>query len=331
MADVEPTDNEIQAEMEWRGEEEAERRANEAARPVEDREPVGPYAPTRTDPHIEVNVPMPGAGRSLSFQSLAEAAQRIRIGDVGRLVEAGMTATAAAEHVERMAKIRATRDSEHESAFRQGRDAGFAEHARVVKAEREAATLGGVLDTTETWSESTPSAYDVAERALDYASRLVSPVYAVNTMVDEQIGPVAVQYARMTTDLADRLYGWLWQFTDMDGPRSEIETCGSCSQPRERHDPGCLYAPRERAGDPWEPLTGVLKSDTPIRFEPAEQVDDGPAPTPEQQACPECRQGKHDNCPGRVLENDEGDGGAPVYAACPCALDTHPESIGGGQ
>jgi hypothetical protein len=340
------------------------------ARPVEDREPVGPYAPSSGripgghvssgGPAIVGESPITAAARAirgLSFDGLTDTIRKSRIGDVGALVHAGMTPTEAAAHVERMAKIRATADSEHQSAFRQGRDAGFAEHARVVAAEREARDLNQV-DEFEFSEETNPSPYDVAERALDYATRLVKPIDG--TMLPESVEAAADSAARCVELIGNRLYGWLWQFTDMtEGHPSRIETCGSCSQPRERHDPGCLYAPRSRGRSMSEPIidevshwpTGLIKGpmvgpqiDDPVLRCPHPQCNAaltaGPGsmctdpwcpsgaaqPPAEPDPCPECRAGKHDNCGGRIINEAPGPA-ALSYRACPCALDTHPESL----
>lgn len=310
MSDVEPTENEIQTEMEWRGEEEAERRASEPARPVEDRDPVGPYAPTRG----------------------AELAGHI---EFSRGWEAG---------------ARATRERHQVTADQNQYKEGFRAGVKIGAAEQEARILDRPFVETET---ELPSAYDVAERTLQAATCMVIPVSVED--LPEKVKENAAAVADTATVIADRLFGWLWQFTDMDGPdtgdvpppypqsdpasvwagRVAIdETCGSCSQPRERHDPGCLYAPRERTGDPWAPplpgkqpccgasLDAHFGDCDQLGAEKGEQVVE---PRPQVEACPECRSGKHDNCPGRVL--DEG-ATELEWTACPCAGESHPESLG---
>jgi hypothetical protein len=327
--------------------------SEQPARPVEDREPVGPYAPTRALGES----PITAAARSLNFTGFAEAVRSSRIGDVGKLVEAGMTASAAAAHVLDMAKVRAEADAIRKQARAEGYEAGFEAHARVVRAEREARQLDGVWET-ETTESVPPMPYDVADRALDYATRLVKPIDG--TMLPESVEAAAEQQGRCAELIADRLYRWLWRFTEIDDPIDglRIETCGSCSQPRERHDPGCLYAPRPPKWGPGPTTVNITM--TPGSFLPDEEEfadrvraamadrtaemmrkfgaaagqedadldadlvedDDGAPLPPEQQPCPECLAGKHGNCPGRIIDETaeaSADVDDPIrYRPCPC-------------
>lgn len=264
-------------------------------------EPVGPYAPTRAEggPIHTVNVPMGGlSGMAAAAARIAETARTAREGQVPRLVEAGMTPTQAAAHVERLAEIQMEREQaravieQARAKVRADQDQyrdGYAAGVKIGAAEGEARALDGQFVETEI-----PSAYDVAERALDYATRLVSPVYAVNTMVDEQFGPVASQYARLTTDLADKFYGWLWQFNDPNDPFTSPQQLGErvdtaklprCPQPQ----CGVLLDASGACTDPWCPSGGAVVGDPVIERVPTpEDQQFRPMPEAGVTRCPSC-------------------------------------------
>lgn len=248
---------------------------------------------------------------------------------VPELVAAGLTATQAAAHVERIAELALDRDmvradiEQHTriTADQRHYQEGYRAGTKVGAAQQSARDLDEGWETTETLR---PEAYDVADRALDYATRLVEPIKSAPLVLDEEFGPVTSAYVRLTTELAAGLYGWLTQFTEPDppdGPSLAERFVPAANGPRcPQPECGVLLDASGACTDPWCPSGGAVVGD-PV-------VIAGPEPV-EQQSCPECRQGKHDNCPGRVLdEAATDDTGVPTYLACPCAVDTHPESLG---
>lgn len=217
-------------------------------------------------------------------------------------------------------------------------DDGFAAGVKVGRVEAAAEhldQLGPVIGHTE------PSTYDLAVEALHAAVRLVNPVKAASLLLDDEIGPVSLAYARLTTTIADELVRWLSEHVDVEPQPIHDEVnwaipdlniamadrCTSCGSSVGFHFAGCTV-PLDQRGP-----VSLPKSEAFATVDPdAELVedDDGAPLPPEQQPCPECRAGKHMNCPGEIwteLPADDAEAVREGFAPCPCPDQWHQSPI----
>lgn len=199
----------------------------------------------------------------------------------------------------------------HSSGFRAGTTIGRAE----AEAERPAADFTGETLNSE------PSAYDLAVEAMHAAVRLVKPVDLSVITLDRR-ADAGEQLAAFVADVADELAGWLsehippapygegtpivdearWAVADPD-TATAVNWCPSCGMSMKHgcSNPQC-DAPPELVED-----------------------DDGAPLPPEQQPCPECRAGKHLNCPDEIWTDGVGPGGG--FIPCPCPDEWHRTAI----
>ena len=127
---------------------------------------------------------------------------------------------------------------------------------------------------------------------------------------------------RVRAAMADRLAEVTRQYRGDAAPKDDpVLRC-----PHPECNATLTAGPGSMCSDPWCPSGGNTST---VSAADLVEEDDGPAPTPEQQACPECLAGKHDNCGGRILDESSVNEPGPVkYIPCPCAGETHPESLG---
>ncbi len=209
-------------------------------------------------------------------------------------------------------------------ADRDQREGWLAEGARIGRAQAEAERP---FDFTGEALDSAPSTYDAAAVALDRAVRLVHRIDVSGVQSATAVKALIDQQALGVTLLADELLRWLSEHVEpeidvdqVDGPMPAVDEvqwavaprCTSC---------GLSVFGAGPCSDPWCPAVVKAAEGTP------ELVEDGDgAPlAPEAQPCPECRAGKHDNCGGRVPDEE---GENLRWKPCPCAAESHPESLG---
>lgn len=226
---------------------------------------------------------------------------------------------------------RAGLEMEKQRAYREGyRHGGDAE--RVLPAFNF---------TTEEAIDPTP--FGAAVEALQAASRSVVPVQM--EFDDNATEEAARRHVLLVTTVADGLVRWLSEHIEPGTYDADALLCGACGNPRDQHTAGCLY------GSTWgrKPDTGMVangwcvecgahpgshfgtcsklgpnapagegEDGAPLPPEqqpvwPAEAVDpDGPVVENVDHRCPECRAGKHANCPGEVPDT------SGYSIACPC-------------
>lgn len=198
------------------------------------------------------------------------------------------------------------------------KQAAFAEGTRVGRAQAEAEELATYYagDTLN----AAPTTYDAAVVALEVAGRCVHRIDVAGYGTPEAQRLLVGQHAHGITALADELVRWLSEHVEPDvepgagggRPISELVIDEVVRWPVEQQATAdrCSACGMSMSGaggcsDPWCP---GAKPDAPL--------------PPEQQPCPNCLAGKHDNCPGRIP------GAGLTYLPCPCAGQTHPESLG---
>lgn len=185
-----------------------------------------------------------------------------------------------------LAALIAERDRRVAGAGQQAFDSGFAAGVKIGRVEAE----GEHLDQIEhTLGCTGPTTFDAAVAALDAATKLVHrvDVAGVHSPAGRQL--LIEQQAHGVTELADHLVRWLSEHieVDVDAPiMDEVQwataaRCTACGASTfAEHADDCSAAP------PVEP-------------------------------CPECRAGKHGNCPGRVLNRFD------KWRSCPCGDPSH--------
>lgn len=198
------------------------------------------------------------------------------------------------------------------------KQAAFAEGTRVGRAQAEAEELATYYagDTLNAAPTTAPTTYDAAVVALEVAGRCVHRIDVAGFSSAEAQQLLVDQHAHGITALADELVRWLSEHIEPDAepgagggrPISELVIDEVVRWPAEQQDRAAQLV-REAMTD--GDRDGELVED-----------DDGSPLPPEQQPCPNCLAGKHDNCPGRIP------GAGLTYLPCPCAGQTHPESLG---